>query len=237
MVNLTGSVGRGGKNIYRDVVLIQRLLKSHGISPGPIDGICGPRTIAAILRFQSSFLTRPDGLIEPYKITSRRLKGGGGQQGQQQIQQKQQSQGIGDNSAQWTQDKKLASMNPHFRHKVIVLLQKLKSRGFQPTVVYGWRSVALQQKLLRQGVTKVRFSFHNAQTPDGRPNSFAADIVDRRYAWSEKKETHEYWKAQGEEAKRIGLFWGGDWKKPWDPAHVQYYPNSYLSAVKKASGL
>ncbi len=33
---------------------------------------------------------------------------------------------------------------------------------------------------MRRGVTKVRFSFHNALTPQGRPNAWAVDIVDER---------------------------------------------------------
>jgi hypothetical protein len=225
MAELRGSVGKGGKNFYNDVFIIQRLLLSKGITPGPLDGICGPRTISAIVSFQSSFLSPPDGLIEPDKITWRKLA------------VKVHKENWSGNSARWSQQKKLSSLNPHFRSKVKILLQKLKNRGFQPKIFYGWRSVAAQQQLFKRGVTRVRFSFHNAQTPAGGPNSYAADIIDSRYAWSNTRMTHQYWSAQGEEAKKLGLYWGGDWRSPWDPAHVQFFPNSKLSAVKKESGL
>jgi hypothetical protein len=70
---LGGSVGQGGKNEREDVVLVQRLLAEHGVDPGPVDGLVGPKTIAAIRKFQSSFLRRPDGRVDPDGRTFREL--------------------------------------------------------------------------------------------------------------------------------------------------------------------
>jgi peptidoglycan hydrolase-like protein with peptidoglycan-binding domain len=39
------------------------------------DGICGPATVAAIRKFQSSFMSRPDGRVDPDGATIRRLAG------------------------------------------------------------------------------------------------------------------------------------------------------------------
>lgn len=139
-------------------------------------------------------------------------------------------------SAQWSQDKKLQSMNPTLRPKVQAVLAALTQRGFQPKIVYGWRSVAVQLQLFQQGNSKVKFSFHNAQKPDGTPNAYAADIIDSRYAWTPQAETSGFWKALGEEAKKQDLYWGGDWSKP-DWAHVQLAANSELARVKTESGL
>lgn len=74
---LGGSVGQGGANDRDDVALVQRLLAGRGIDPGPVDGLVGPRTIAAIRRFQADFLRRPDGRVDPDGRTFRELVGAG----------------------------------------------------------------------------------------------------------------------------------------------------------------
>jgi peptidoglycan L-alanyl-D-glutamate endopeptidase CwlK len=110
-------------------------------------------------------------------------------------------------SSTWPQDKKLQSMKPDLAAKVRVVLDRLTQRGFQPKVFYGWRSVLVQAQLFADGKSKVRFSFHNAQLPDGNPHSYAADIIDSRFAWNKEAETSGFWKALGEEAHAQGLVW------------------------------
>jgi hypothetical protein len=61
---LTASVGRRGKNRPADVEIVQNLLADAGFDPGPIDGECGKKTIAAILEFQKRYLAAPDGRID-----------------------------------------------------------------------------------------------------------------------------------------------------------------------------
>jgi peptidoglycan L-alanyl-D-glutamate endopeptidase CwlK len=140
-------------------------------------------------------------------------------------------------SSLWPQAKKLQSMHPDLRSMVEDVLDALAQRGFKPKIVYGWRSVAVQLKLFNQGHSKVKFSFHNAQKPDGTPNAYAADIVDSRYNWKPEAKTSGFWDALGEEAKSRGLYWGGDWASFRDWAHVQLVPNSQLARVKQESGL
>ena len=228
---LLASVGANGKNLREDVLTVQRLLKSKGSNPGSVDGSCGPNTINAIRKFQTTFMAVPDGLIEPGRMTWVKLSATGGVPVTPQLAQ------WGGDSAQWLQDKKLQSMNLSLRPKVQAVLASLTQRGFQPKIFYGWRSVAVQLQLFQQGNCKVRFSFHNAQKPDGTPNSYAADIIDSRYAWTPQAETSGFWKALGEEAKKQGLYWGGDWSSFRDWAHVQLVPNSDLARVKAESGL
>jgi hypothetical protein len=123
------------------------------------------------------------------------------------------------------------------RPKVTAVLEALARRGFQPKVFFGWRSVAVQLEIFKKGHTKVKFSFHNAQLKDGTPNAYAADIIDARYAWSAQAAASGFWKALGEEAHAQELYWGGDWKKFRDWAHVQLVENSKLQQVRKESGL
>jgi hypothetical protein len=72
---LGGSVGHGGRNDHDDVELVQQLLADNGHDPGVIDGICGAKTIAAIRKFQSGFLSSPDGRVDPDGRTFRELLG------------------------------------------------------------------------------------------------------------------------------------------------------------------
>jgi peptidoglycan hydrolase-like protein with peptidoglycan-binding domain len=72
-MSLASSVGAAGRNYRTDVMLVQRLLTQHGNSPGPIDGLCGPRTVRAILAFQSLFISHPDGRVDPQGDTWRHL--------------------------------------------------------------------------------------------------------------------------------------------------------------------
>lgn len=73
MANLSGSVGTFGRNLSQDVMTVQTLLASHGQSPGPIDGRCGRRTVAAIFDMQRGLLPQPDGRVDVGGPTWRRL--------------------------------------------------------------------------------------------------------------------------------------------------------------------
>jgi hypothetical protein len=229
MTRLQDSVGDSGKNLLDDVIAVQTLLKARGLDPGPTDGTCRPATIVAIRTFQAAILSHPDGLIEPGGRTWQRLTAPGASP-------EVASEWTGDSST-WPEEKKIRSMHADLRPKVTAVLAGLRGRGFQPKVFYGWRSVAVQQKLFEQGNSKVRFSFHNAQHPNGIPNAYAADIVDARWGWNDEAEVNGFWRALGEEAHAHGLVWGGDWVSFKDVAHVQLVGNSELARVKRESGL
>jgi hypothetical protein len=70
---LASSVGANSRNYRTDVMQVQRLLAQHGCSPGPVDGLCGPRTVRAIVKFQASFLPHPDGRVDAQGRTWRHL--------------------------------------------------------------------------------------------------------------------------------------------------------------------
>lgn len=71
--DLSATVGRGGMNRREDVILVQDLLLARGYRIGTADGICGERTITAIYTFQTGFLDRPDGRVDPGGRTWRML--------------------------------------------------------------------------------------------------------------------------------------------------------------------
>jgi D-alanyl-D-alanine carboxypeptidase/Putative peptidoglycan binding domain len=71
--HIAQSVGASGRNRHGDVSIVQRLLAQQGMNTGPVDGLCGPRTVRAILNFQSRFLSMPDGRVDPHGATLRHL--------------------------------------------------------------------------------------------------------------------------------------------------------------------
>jgi peptidoglycan hydrolase-like protein with peptidoglycan-binding domain len=81
LVQLTmhGSVGLGGRNDRRDVIVIQRLLNAVPANRGGqqvslvVDGIVGSKTISAISRFQSSHSLIADGRIDCSKSSIKKL--------------------------------------------------------------------------------------------------------------------------------------------------------------------
>jgi peptidoglycan hydrolase-like protein with peptidoglycan-binding domain len=80
MVTITASVGQGGVNRSADVQAIQNALNSisaigGGASPPlKVDGMVGPKTIAAILKFQKTNLgLTQDGKVDPSGSTLQRI--------------------------------------------------------------------------------------------------------------------------------------------------------------------
>lgn len=77
-----GRLGRplyGARNIRRgmvgwDVSALQFLLARRGVSPGAIDGVFGPGTAAAVVRFQNRMRLAADGVVGP--MTRSALAGG-----------------------------------------------------------------------------------------------------------------------------------------------------------------
>ena len=230
-ISITKSVGRFGSNLKSDTKKVQMALSAAFPSKSlVVDGLCGRNTIATIEKFQRRFMRRPDGRVDPGGTTLRRLNAAA------PTPPAAQDDWSGD-SSKWPDSKKVASLDRRMRIKTRRVLKKLKEWGFRPRVVYAWRSVDVQRELVAKGHSKVLFSFHNAQHPDGTPNAYAVDIIDRRWAWSPEAEANGFWDALGRAAKDEKLYWGGDWERFKDWAHIQFLPNGELGEIKRESGL
>ena len=227
-VIIKGSVGAGGNNGIADTRKIQKLL--NAIFPSTllsVDGDCGPKSIRRIRRFQKRFMAKLDGRVEPAGRTLKKLNAAAPGM---------QTDWRGD-SSRWSQQKKLFSLDDRMRRKVVRVIDALKAEGFRPKIFFAWRSVAVQLEIVAKGHSKVRFSYHNAQKKNGTPNAYAVDIIDKRWAWDDKAKENGFWHALGKAGKAEGLYWGGDWRSFKDWAHLQLFPNTKLSEVKKESGL
>lgn len=79
VLTTSGSVGQGGDNRPDDVRLIQNLLNVVPASEGgpatklAVDGLVGPKTVAAISRYQSNHLGFSDGRVDARNKTIRHL--------------------------------------------------------------------------------------------------------------------------------------------------------------------
>lgn len=70
---LLSSVGQGSVNRPDDVGLVQTLLNRATSTKLLVDKSCGPKTLAAIVAFQKTFLANPDGRVDPNGVTWRKL--------------------------------------------------------------------------------------------------------------------------------------------------------------------
>jgi hypothetical protein len=132
----------------------------------------------------------------------------------------------------YSQEKKLLSLHDEFREHVLMVLVLLQEK-WQPTIIYGYRSEKVQRDIYNRKRSSILFGFHNTvyKPTIPEPRSLAVDIIDRRQAW-EGPRAMEFFKDLGQVANDLGLYWGGDWKKP-DYAHVQLVGNEHLERVKK----
>ena len=73
--SISGSVGRGGQNKAPDVQAVQAALNAKSNAGLKVDGICGPKTIAAISAFQKTLGQAGDGRVDAGRATARALAG------------------------------------------------------------------------------------------------------------------------------------------------------------------
>jgi len=121
--------------------------------------------------------------------------------------------------AYWPQREKLASLASGLSARLSLVFDQLRAEGWEPHVVYGWRSHGAQEWLLRRGRSWTRWSRHNATDAAGKPAARAADVIDKRHGW-ESPEAAQFFARLGALAEAQGLTWGGRWSEP-DVAHVE----------------
>jgi peptidoglycan LD-endopeptidase CwlK len=159
-----------------------------------------------------------------------------------------QSEGLFD----YDQRHKLADVHPGLREKVIRLAARLSARQMSFLITDGVRTFQEQDKLYHQGRKPVNGKWipidpvHQTDivtnAPSGLSNhnyGLAIDsypvISGRVYTDIPKKASTEFRQrfmaiqtAIGEEGEAVGLFWGGRWTHPYDPPHLQLFPQTEM---------
>lgn len=131
--------------------------------------------------------------------------------------------------------RKLDDLSSDLRPLAFELLARLTERGVAVMIVDTLRTEAEHLDNLRKGTSAAKLSRHlprrlrRACAADD-PNREKSDAMDvcpyevyaavgpDKLRWDA---TAPEWKVIGEEAHKLGLVWGGGWKVPFDPGHVE----------------
>lgn len=129
----------------------------------------------------------------------------------------------------------LNDLSSDFQPLAFAFLARLTERGIAVMIVDTLRTEAEHLANLKAGTSAAKFSRHlprrlrRACAVDD-PNREKSDALDvcpfEQYAlhgpdklrW---EPTDAAWAVIGSEAQKLGLVWGGLWKQPFDPGHVE----------------
>lgn len=119
-----------------------------------------------------------------------------------------------------TADRDWAKLNPEFMQTILRLFNRMEKRGYQMALLEGYRSPERQDKLAAMGS-------HVTQAKGGQSKhayGFAVDIAPMRNGKIVISERDPWafaaYQAMGEEARTMGLIWGGAWAMR-DYGHVE----------------
>lgn len=157
----------------------------------------------------------------------------------------------------------LRRTHPEFRARFLEMVTALAARGVRLRVTDGMRTIEEQDKLYEKGrhlkdgkwvcdkpkcrgkVTSVKggFSNHNyGMAVDSYPLVDGVFHNPGNVPSSVWKRYQDLQNQIGQEAERVGLAWGGRWKDPYDPPHVQLlrqelFPTQECRRIFLESGL
>jgi peptidoglycan L-alanyl-D-glutamate endopeptidase CwlK len=119
-------------------------------------------------------------------------------------------------------ENRLKKVNPELASRVRAVIAALAQGGLQIEVVQGLRTFEEQDDLYRQGRTKPGLIVTHAKGGQSNHNyGLAVDVVpftDGKPNWNAP---NSVWVAIGAEGAKLGLEWGGNWKKFIDKPHLQ----------------
>jgi hypothetical protein len=118
-------------------------------------------------------------------------------------------------------EKRLSEVHPTLARKIRALERTLLTKGIQIEVVQGLRTFKEQDELYAQGRTKPGLIVTRARAGQSEHNyGTACDVcpfLNGKPQWNDRKA----FLTIGAEAQKLGLEWGGAWKKFVDLPHVQ----------------
>lgn len=119
-------------------------------------------------------------------------------------------------------ENRLKKIHPELAKRVRMVIENLAKAGVQVEVVQGLRTFAEQDALFAQGRTKPGKVVTNARGGQSNHNyGLAVDVVPMNNGKPNWEAPNSIWIAIGGEAEKLGLEWGGSWKKFLDRPHVQ----------------
>lgn len=106
----------------------------------------------------------------------------------------------------------LSTIHAPSRPKFAAAVRDLEAHGQRPFIVCAYRSPHTQAAIQARGNSRVAWSFHNAQTPQGKPDALAADFVDAR--WFYQRGHGDFWLMLASAAQSHDLWTGIRWELP-----------------------
>lgn len=214
----SGSKANAGTPVVRE---LQALLVKYGymtdlqVQSGP--GILGPKTRTALSRFLADKGPISSGISENTSPKKNPTQNG--------------SVGLSNDPRQvnpttqvvsFDPRKKLSAVHPKLAVYANQMAEALAKRGISILLTDGLRTFEEQDKLYAKGrttsgkiVTYARGGYSNHNY------GLAFDVVPLRNGKPDWDASRETWNIIGDEGKRVGLEWGGTWKKLVDLPHFQ----------------
>lgn len=117
---------------------------------------------------------------------------------------------------------KLEDLHPLIRDKARLVLIACEERGVDLLVTCTLRSLDEQAKLYAQGRTTPGRRVTNAKPGSSAHNyGMAMDVVPMLGGKPQWDAKHPHWQVYGEEVRKAGLEWAGDWKSFREFPHCQ----------------
>lgn len=111
----------------------------------------------------------------------------------------------------------LNALHPFFRDKVKELMIQCEKKGIQLAVVETFRTHAKQNEYKGMGKNYTNSAGGRSKHQYG----LAVDVVpiiNGKAVWNNTA----LWRKVGVTGEKLGLRWGGRWKRPYDPAHFEW---------------
>ncbi len=111
----------------------------------------------------------------------------------------------------------LNALHPYFRDRIKQLIADCEAQGIRLAVVESYRTHAKQNEYKVMGRKYTNSGAGRSRHQYG----LAVDVVplvDSAAVWEDKA----LWKRIGVTGEKLGLRWGGRWKKPYDPGHFEW---------------
>lgn len=196
---------------------LQQGLRDGGYAPGPVDGIFGPRTEAAVRAFQTDRGIEVDGIV------GRQTWGELGRTASTPSPTPEVPVVPGNvpPTGDAATDRRIAGLHPEVRATAAQFVNRVEQElGIQLRVTQGMRTYAEQDALYAQGRTAPGDIVTNARGGQSNHNfGVAFDVVEVRADGSANWNTD--WAAIGRIGESMGLEWGGNWTSFVDRPHFQ----------------
>lgn len=119
-------------------------------------------------------------------------------------------------------ENRLKKVHPELASRIHAAAGALAQGGINIEVVQGLRTIAEQDALFAQGRTKPGQIVTRARGGQSNHNyGLAVDVVPFTNGKPNWNAPNSIWVAIGQEGRKLGLEWGGNWKKFIDKPHLQ----------------